>query len=214
MQTFFVSFITVASLQFLALISPGPDFAIVTRNALLYPRREAIYTALGVTLGLSIHISYCLFGLVFVISQSLLIFAILKYLGAAYLIYIGIKSWRTKIQAPEDNDSPTTNLTNISSSQAIRQGFLCNLLNPKASLFFIGLFALVIKPSTPLWQQSIYGIWMILVTFAWFSFVACFITQPHTRHKLHKIQPLAVKILGALLILMGTALLFIHFNPL
>jgi RhtB (resistance to homoserine/threonine) family protein len=210
MHTFLVSFLTVASLQFLALISPGPDFAMVTRNALLYPRREAIYTALGITLGLTIHISYCVLGFAFVLTHSLFFFNMLKYLGAAYLIYIGLKSFLP--QAPSSDES-RKNTPIISTFQAMRQGFLCNLLNPKASLFFIGLFTLVIKPNTPLWQQSIYGVWMIFITFAWFSFLACFITRPLTRKRIQKIQPIAIKILGGLLILMGCILLLTAVTP-
>lgn len=217
MQAYFFAFITVASLQFLALIAPGPDFALVTRNALLYPRRESIYTALGIAFGLSIHISYCIFGMALVTAHALALFNILKYLGAVYLIYIGVKSWRSSIASFENGALNNARvLPAITRWQAWRQGFLCNLLNPKASLFFLGLFAVVIKPSTPWWQQLSYALWMIAVTFAWFSWLVCLITRPGIQHIVHRIQPVAVKVLGALLILMGTGLLFIsaiHYAP-
>ncbi len=209
MQSFFLSFLTVASIQFLAVVSPGPDFAIVAKNALLYPRRQAIYTALGITLGLSIHITYCLFGIALVVAHSTFVFNLLKYAGAAYLIYIGIRSFFDKTLPTQSSDGTTKNVAVISVSQAIRQGFFCNLLNPKAGLFFIGLFTLVIKPGTPLWQQSIYAVWMLLVTFVWFSSVAYFMTHPDFRRTLLRIQPIAVKSLGVLLIVLGVALLFV-----
>jgi RhtB (resistance to homoserine/threonine) family protein len=209
MHTFLLSFLTVASLQFLAMISPGPDFALVTRNALLYPRHEAIYTGLGIALGALVHMSYCVFGLAFVISHSLFIFDILKYLGATYLIYIGLKSWFAKTLLAKNGEDISNQASTLSILNIVRQGFLCNLLNPKACLFFIGLFTLVIKPNTPLWQQSIYVLWMTLATLAWFSFVTCFITRPTTRYALQKIQPMVVKILGVLLIFMGVGLLFV-----
>lgn len=212
MNTFLPSFLTVASLQFLAMVSPGPDFALVTKNALLYPRRESVYTALGIALGLSIHISYCIFGLAIVISHSLFLFNLLKYLGASYLIYIGIKSWYAVIPVFKNNIDPAIHLSTLSVFQAIQQGFLCNLLNPKAALFFLGLFTLVIKPQTPLWQQGIFGIWMVAVTFIWFSCVACFITQPKVRDKLQRIQPIVVKTLAVLLVIMGVGLLFLSFD--
>lgn len=209
MHAFFLSFITVASLQFLALVAPGPDFVLVTRNALLYPREVAIYTAFGIALGLSVHISYCIFGLAIVITHALWIFHILKYLGAIYLIYIGIKSWCAATPLPSDQNEIKKNATTLTRLQAFYQGILCNLLNPKAGLFFLGLFTLVIKPSTPLWQQGIYGVWMVLVTATWFSYVVYWITRSSTRQKIYRIQPLVIKILGGLLVLMGVVLLFV-----
>lgn len=208
MQSFFLTFSTIASLHFLAMASPGPDFAMVTRNALLYPRREAVYTALGIALGTAVHITYCVLGLALIIMQSTLIFNLLKYLGAAYLIYIGIKSL-TATRQPTKGDSAKSNVHMISIFEAIRQGFFCNLLNPKATLFFLGLFTLAIGPGTPLWQQGIFAIWMIVVSFIWFAWMACFITRPGVRHKLHRIQPMIVKTLGVLLIVLGGGLLFV-----
>lgn len=92
MQEFF----SISFLIILAAISPGPDFAMVIKNSLLYSRRAGIYTALGVSVSLLIHAVYCILGLALVISRSLLAFSIIKYLGAAYLIYIGIKGFLAK----------------------------------------------------------------------------------------------------------------------
>ncbi len=210
METFLISFLTVASLQFLALVAPGPDFALVTKNALLYSRREAVFTAFGLSLGITTHVSYCILGLAVLLSQSLLFFTILKYLGAAYLVYIGVQAFLAKTHPVViGKDNPAGSIISISGLQAIRQGFLCNLLNPKASLFFIGLFVVVIKPTTPSWQQVTFGAWMAFTTFVWFAFVSCLITHPAARARIVRIQPMAVKALGVLLVLMGIGLLFV-----
>lgn len=204
--SFLLSFFTIASLHFLAVISPGPDYVLVTGNALAYNRRIAIYTALGIALGIIVHASYCLFGLAIVIKQSLLLFNIIKLLGGVYLLYIGIKACLAKNQKTVTDEQPFA-VSAISAGQAIKQGFLCNVLNPKATLFFLGVFTLVIKPSTPWGVQVFYALWMMAATFAWFSSLATFITHSAVRARIWRIQPLLTKIMGALLIIFGLNLL-------
>ena len=87
-------FLSISLLIMLAAVSPGPDFAVVTKNSLLYSRKAGLFTALGVSVSLLIHAVYCILGLAIIISQSLLAFSVIKYLGAAYLIYIGFKAPR------------------------------------------------------------------------------------------------------------------------
>src|SRR5829696_6413293 len=120
MQEFF----SISVLIMLAAISPGPDFAMVTKNSLLYSRRTGIYTALGVSVSLLIHAVYCIFGLALIISQSLLAFSIIKYLGAAYLIYIGIKSLWAKRETVQLEDKQLKK--SLSALSAFYQGLLCN----------------------------------------------------------------------------------------
>lgn len=204
-----LNFLLVALLQFLALVAPGPDFATLVKNSLLYDKRTAVYTALGISLGIVVHVTYCILGFAVVISKSVIVFNIIKFLGAGYLIYLGIKSILTK----QDQPVPTENIvkvTSISKGQALRQGFFCNALNPKASLFFLGLFTLVIHPDTLIYVQLFYGFWMVLTTFIWFAFLATVITHPRTRERIFHIQPTVIKVMGFCLIAFGIRLLFIH----
>lgn len=87
---------TVALIHLLAVISPGPDFIMITRNSLIYSRRTGIYSAIGLGLGILVHVTYSLVGIGLLISKSILLFNTIKYLGAAYLIYIGYKSITAK----------------------------------------------------------------------------------------------------------------------
>ena len=89
-------FLSISLLILLAAISPGPDFAMVTKNSLLYSRKHGVYCALGISMSLLIHTVYCVLGLAVIISKSLLAFTVIKYLGAAYLTYIGVKSLLAK----------------------------------------------------------------------------------------------------------------------
>ena len=86
-----LEFMTISLIITLAVMSPGPDFAIVSRNALRYSQKTGLFTAMGIACGSLFHASYCILGFAIVISKSILLFNIIKYIGASYLIYIGIK---------------------------------------------------------------------------------------------------------------------------
>tara|TARA_R110002110_G_C13068216_1_gene682566 strand:- start:33 stop:302 length:270 start_codon:yes stop_codon:yes gene_type:complete len=79
-------FLALATIAFLGALAPGPDFIVVTNNSLKFGRKAGFYTAIGVALGCLIHISYCIAGIGYMVMQSVLLFNIIKYLGAAYLI--------------------------------------------------------------------------------------------------------------------------------
>ena len=82
----------VASIAFLGMLSPGPDFFLVIKNAARYPRIAALMTSLGVICGVITHMSYCVAGLAVVITTTPWLFDLLKYVGAAYLIWVGIQA--------------------------------------------------------------------------------------------------------------------------
>lgn len=199
---FITEFLTVAIIHLLAVISPGPDFAMTVKNSLSFGRKAGIYTAIGMGLGIGIHVIYSLIGIGFIISQSIIIFNIIKYLGAAYLIYIGIKSLRSKpsnaLEYEIDN-----NKKNLSNIEALYAGFLTNVLNPKATLFFLSLFTQVINPETPLFIQTLYGAEMMIATAVWFSVLATFFSHKVFRNKIIKIKHHIERVLGAALILLG-----------
>lgn len=192
---------TVTVIHFLALISPGPDFIMCVRNSLTYSRKTGIWTAVGFGAGISIHIFYCLAGLALVISQSIVVFNAIKLLGAAYLVYIGIKSILSKSSKIEIHAQHKK--ADISALEAIKIGFLTNALNPKATLFFLSLFTLVISPETPGTTLAILSTIMVLDTILWFSLVATFMTQQKVRSLFEKYQDTFNKTLGGLLVALG-----------
>ena len=133
-------------IHFLAVISPGPDFFMAIKNSLTYSRKIGIFTAVGFGLGIGVHVFYSIAGVALLISESIVIFSIIKYLGVAYLLYIGVKSLLAKptyLQIEKQKHKKE-----VTPIKAIFQGFLTNVLNPKATLFFLSLFTLVITPET------------------------------------------------------------------
>jgi len=193
--------LTVALVHLLAVISPGPDFIMIARNSLIYSRRTGIFTAIGLGLGILIHVIYSLVGIGLLISQSIILFNIVKFLGAAYLIYIGYKSLTSKTSSLDL--SSQTHKQDISSFEAIKVGFITNVTNPKATLFFLSLFTLVINPNTPFGVKLIMGVEMSIVTALWFMLVAYLISHHLIKSKLGKVQHTAEKFIGVVLIGLG-----------
>lgn len=196
-------FITIAVIHLLAVASPGPDFAIVTRNSLVYTRKIGIYTSLGVALGIGVHVAYSLLGIAFIISQSIILFNVIKYVGAAYLIYIGIKSLLAKRNKDEKVENFEKAKNFISPLSAAWTGFLTNVLNPKVTLFFLALFTQVINPATPKFIQFLYGIEMIVATFVWFTLVSLLFSNTFVKAKIAKVQHYIERVMGAVLVALG-----------
>jgi RhtB (resistance to homoserine/threonine) family protein len=196
---------TVTLIHLLAVVSPGPDFIIAIKNSLTYSRKTGILTAFGFSLGISVHIFYCLAGIALLISQSILVFSIIKYIGAAYILYIGYKSFTAK--SSHIKIEGTEKIVDISPYTAIKTGFLTNVLNPKATLFFLSLFTLVITPGTPPLVLGTVSIIMILNTFVWFSLVAIFLTQGSIRAKFITFESVFNKVFGILLFGLGIKVL-------
>ncbi|MEN9604541.1 MAG: hypothetical protein RJB39_226 [Candidatus Parcubacteria bacterium] len=199
---FIAQLLTVAIVHLFAVMSPGPDFAMVTRNSLIYSRKIAIYTALGIALGISVHVAYSILGIGLIISKSILLFNIIKYIGAAYLIYIGYKSLKAK-PTNEAREVILREKKDISTKSAIWTGFLTNVLNPKATLFFLAFFTQVIDPLTPKTIQLVYGGEMMFITFAWFAFVALMFSNNRIKAKIQKFHHWVERVTGAVLIALG-----------
>lgn len=181
MATVWPEFIAIVAAHALAVASPGPDFALVLRQSLAHGRRTALWSSLGIGCGLSVHITYCLLGFGLFLKNSAPALATLQYLGAAYLLYIGLRALRAKPHAGDLALAPGASAP--TDRAAWLNGFLVNLLNPKAALFFISLFPLAVSVTTPKLVQVGYGIWMTLATVAWFSCVSVVFTREEVRRR-------------------------------
>ncbi len=200
-------FFSIGIIVLLGAMLPGPDFAVVVKNTLLYSRRSGVFTALGIASAALIHITYCSLGLAIVISKSELTFTIIKCIGAIYLIYLGILSLLAK-ESDSRIDPLKRRKNKISALTAFKQGFLCNLLNPKATLFFLALFTLIIDTHIPAWNMILYAIEMFLIIIVWFSCLAFILSHPKITRLLEKSEKYISKILGVFLIGFGMALVF------
>lgn len=188
-----------------AVMAPGPDFVMAVRNAVLYSRRAGILTAIGFAAGFCIHMAYTVIGIAALIAQSVFIFSLIKYAGAAYLFYIGIKALRSKgFDGPVIGDDKAAG--NYTNGQALRDGFLTNLLNPKATLFCLAVFTQFVTPETPLGVQLAFAATCVAMVAGWFSLVAVILTQRTVRRKFLSAAGWIDRLCGALFIGLGIKL--------
>ncbi|HJR80044.1 MAG TPA: LysE family translocator [Anaerolineales bacterium] len=127
--TKFVLFIGVS---WALIIAPGPDMLYVITRGVIQGRKAGILSAVGVICGILVHTTAAAFGLTLILQTSAFAFLLVKYVGAIYLIYLGIKSWRD-----QSTLSLQTSTSAISLRKVFWQGVLSNMLNPKIAIFFL-----------------------------------------------------------------------------
>ncbi|MEO9199593.1 MAG: LysE family translocator, partial [Antricoccus sp.] len=137
----------------LLVVTPGPDFAVVVPNA-LRGRRTGIATAFGTASGLAVHAAIAAAGLSAIILASDLAFSIIKYLGAAFLILLGIRAlWKSRRSHDKREPSTTKPTRPLSVGGAYRQGLMVNVLNPKASLIYLSIMPQFLQPNVSTTHQ-------------------------------------------------------------
>ena len=165
----------VAGAHFLALLSPGPDFFLILRTALLHGWQRASGICVGVALANGVFIALALAGLSTLRAGSPA-FALLQWGGCLYLAWLG---WRLLHSSGTsiDLEAGSSNATRPSWSQGLRMGLTSGLLNPKNALFYASLFSLL--AGTPRGVQALYGAWMVCAVLGWDLLVAA--TAGHRR---------------------------------
>jgi len=189
-------FLAFACINLLGAMSPGPDFAIVMRYGLTGSRKAALLSAAGIATALIVHVLYCIFGIVFLIQNSKTLFLAIHFGGAIYLAYLGIRL----LQSASGNFEPSSVKIH---HLAFRDGLLTNLLNPKATLFLVSLFAQFITPQTSLFQRVVFGALVPTVAFAWFSFLSIMLTHRRFLPHLQRYQHFFMRVMGALLLFLA-----------
>jgi RhtB (resistance to homoserine/threonine) family protein len=204
---YWTEFLTVALIHLLAVASPGPDFAVVVRESVTHGRKAGTWTAMGVGTAIFLHVGYSLLGIGLIVSQSIVLFNALKWAAAAYLLYIGIKALRAKPASATDApvELPVGERT---ARGAFTSGFVTNGLNPKATLFFLSLFTVVINPQTPLLVQAGYGVYLALATGLWFCLVARLFSQQRVRAAFARMGHWFDRTMGVVLVALGVKLAF------
>lgn len=201
--------ITFMTITILAVISPGPDFAMVTRSSYAYGRKTGLLCALGISIGVQVHVFYTIFGITVIILNSPLLFLAIKLLGVIYLVYIGFQSLTNTTRLNTENHdvllpSPWT---------AFKNGFLTNALNPKTMFFVISIYTQVIQAGQSVWRNLSFGVFITFAHLVWFSLIALFFAAPAIRTRILRYQIIMDRIIGALLILLGFSLLLMDIQP-
>ena len=199
---YWAEFLTIAIAHLFAVASPGPDFAVVMRQCVTAGTRAGIWTSLGVGSGILLHVAYCLLGVAILLAQSPALFNTMKFVAGGYLFYLGVQSIRLSFRVGP-SDKPKSKSPVVEPRRAFLLGFLTNGLNPKATLFFLALFTVVIDPSTPTIIQILYGLYLALATFAWFAMLSRFLGRQAVRELLLRWGVWLERVMGSILIFLA-----------
>ena len=198
-------FLTIAVLHLFAVASPGPDFILVSRQCLRYGRRIAIWTSLGIAIGILFHVALSLTGLSILLQNQPDLFWYIKLLASLYIGYLGIVSLVSK-----SSNKLVEDATGQAGNQlrSVTTGLLTNVLNPKALIFFITVFAVAINEETGIFVKILLGIYMSVATFIWFALVSILLTNKKAIERFKKAIPLLEKVTGFFLLLIAIQILF------
>lgn len=210
MQEYWPEFIGLMIAHMIAVASPGPDFTVVTKHTISYGKRIGQITAIGIGLAILLHITYALLGFSLIVDPESsiynpIIYNIVKYVGVAFLFYLGFQAIRAKAS---DSTIENEKQQKISPKKAFLIGFMTNALNVKALLFFLFLFTSLVKPTTPLSVKLFYGAWLSIYTGLWFYGLASFFGLPKVRQFFTRFGLWFDRAMGVILILLAVWLVF------
>lgn len=194
--------ILVITISCLGMISPGPDFFLVLKNSLSYNRKIALMTCLGVISAIAIHMSYCVAGIAVLITATPWLYNALRYAGAAYLLWIGVKALLAKSSGTAYVSKQALEL-NVTAKAAFMQGLLCNLLNPKATLFFLAIFTQLLNASSTMVDKLVVAFIIWLEAAVWWPMVVFVFQTQIVQRRYFKLQLIIDKLLGVILIVLG-----------
>ena len=177
------------AISILLIVIPGPDTAVVTKNALLGGRRGGILTATGVTGGLLVWTLAASLGIATLLRASEVAFLAVKLVGALYLIWLGVQLLRGR-----DELNRSAGQGSGPRAKALRQGFLSDLSNPKIAVFFTSFLPQFVHGDAVFLPLLLLGVLFALLTLAWLAFYAllvgtstAFVNRPSVRRALDRI---------------------------
>jgi threonine/homoserine/homoserine lactone efflux protein len=185
------------------IVAPGPDFIYVTTRGVSQGKKAGTVSALGISVGLLIHTLLAAFGLSAIIQTSRIAYIAIKYIGAGYLIFLGLKTFITRDQLFSRNEE------NDNKKNVFRQGILTNVFNPKAIVTFMAFLPqfVDISISHPIWQFMCLGVILSFIAVLWFGVVGYFAGLIGTFIRKNYFLQNGIKYLsGSILILLGLRL--------
>jgi threonine/homoserine/homoserine lactone efflux protein len=186
------------------IMAPGPDFIYVTTRGVSEGSKAGLISAFGISAGLLVHTLFAAFGLSAIIQASRIAYLVIKYLGAAYLIYIGVKALTSKNNAKESKNKKIYKSGNI-----FKQGILTNVFNPKAIVTFMAFLPQFVNVhiSHPISQFILLGVILAAIAIIWFGIVGYFAGFFGSAIKRSNLIQSAIKyISGSIMILLGLRL--------
>ena len=184
----------------LGALSPGPSLALVIKNTLNGGARQGYATAISHGLGVALYAAITATGIGLLIVQSPILFTTIKYAGAAFLLYLGIKALMSKKQSLQftsqgDEFDPSIN--------GWRDGFLIAFLNPKLAIFFLALFSQFVEPNAGWQQKAVMTATVGSIDMLWYIIIAFAMSRGPILEKLKENSHIVDRITGGFLILLA-----------
>jgi len=184
-------------------LSPGPSLAVVVKNTLFGGAKQGYATAISHGAGVALYAAITALGIGVVIVQSPMLFSFIKYAGAAFLAYLGIKALLRKkqnpaLEQPDVKDQSSTQVIN-----GWRDGFLIAFLNPKLAIFFLALFSQFVDENASIEQKIIMVSTVGTIDALWYLMVAYLFSRGPVLEKLKRNSHIIDKITGSFLILLA-----------
>ncbi|CAH1540384.1 L-lysine permease [Vibrio harveyi] len=208
--------LTLASIHFIALMSPGPDFALVVQNATRHGRQTGLYIALGLSVGILLHSLFSLTGVSYIVHQHPVLYSVVQLLGGSYLLYLGIGALRAVISMIKnplaDQPKKQNNLVISNKRQAFAKGFAkgfaTNILNPKALVFFISLMSSLVPAGMSITGKGIALVILFGLSLFWFSSLAWMLSTQRLQRKLQQAGIYIDGLCGVVFTLVGGSILY------
>lgn len=205
---------TLALVHFVALMSPGPDFALVVQNATRYGRQTGFYIALGLSCGILLHSILSLTGVSYLVHQQPTLFALLQIAGGSYLFYLGygaLKATWSSIRRPQQSDAENRARSSrllSNKRQAFSRGFATNILNPKALVFFVSLMSSLVPATMSLTGKGVALVILWSLSLLWFSFLAWVLSTQRMQRKVKAMAIYVDGLCGVLFTFIGVSILW------
>lgn len=187
---------------FLLAVSPGPDFLLISRHTLIHGRKAGFSAFAGNRVSLCVHIALAVFGLSLALRASPALFNAVRVLGAAYLLYLGIRNVAGYFRRAEPGQSDISS-GSVSFRQAFKEGFLTNLLNPKVGLFFLSLFPQLATPAMLEQSPVAIALSFLVGNSSWYIPLIAVLGFHPVRHAVHRFQRTADFVFGVIFIGFG-----------
>jgi threonine/homoserine/homoserine lactone efflux protein len=165
-------FVALGGVVLLAAMSPGPDFAIVTRNAMVSGRRAGMACGAGIAVGVFAWAVVTALGIAGLLAASAVAFTAVKLVGAGYLVVLGVRALLAARRGEYDNAEHVPGARATSAPAAFRQGIVTNLLNPKVAVFFVALLPQFLPASATAADHLLLAGVAAGVTLTWFTVLA------------------------------------------
>jgi len=188
-----IEWLSLAGVCLLGAMSPGPSLAVVVSQTLHGGIRQGVAASLAHGLGVALYAVAVVSGLAVVITTSAWLYTLIQWSGAAFLLYLGINSLRSRgtVKLGENNDT---------GQRALVQGFSVAFLNPKLAIFFLALFSQFLRADQPLIEKVLMVVTVGSLDALWYSGVSLLLGRPGILERLRSSEQLIDRVFGLILI--------------